>query len=130
MRVSRWAVPVLVIIAAATGIGAARFLAAPSFTRDYAAAAGARIETVRFVVRGLKCVDTARQVAGQLADEPGVLRCVAYASRNEAQVTYDASITGPQALRAAIEGPVVDEASGLIRFHQFEVRSIDGAPIR
>jgi hypothetical protein len=59
-----------------------------------------------------------------------VLRCVAYASRNEARVTYNAAITGPQALRAAIEGPVVDEASGQIRFHQFEVVSLDGAEIR
>ena len=130
MRVSPWIVPVLVILAAALGIGGARYLAAPSFTRDYAAAGGARVATARFVVRGLVCVDTARQLAGQLADEPGVLRCVAYAARNEAQVTYDAAVTDPRALRAAIEGPVVDEASGQIRFHVFEVRSIDGAAIR
>ena len=129
MRVSPWVVPVLVVLAAVLGMGGARFLAAPSFTRDYAAG-GARVETVRFVVRGLKCVDTARQVAGQFADVPGVLRYVAYASRHEAQVTYDAAVTDPQALRAAIEGPVVDEASGRILFHQFEVRSMDGATIR
>jgi hypothetical protein len=130
MRVSPWIVPVLVILAALLGIGGARFLAAPSFTRDYAAAGGARVETVRIVVRGLVCVDTARQVAGQLADEPGVLRLVAYAARNEAQVTYDAAVTDPQALRVAIEGPVVDDASGEIRFHQFEVVSLNGAGFR
>jgi hypothetical protein len=130
MKVSAWIVPVLVTLAAVLGIGGARFLAAPSFTRDYAAVGGARVETVRFIVRGLKCVDTARQVAGQFADEPGVLRYVAYASRHEAQVTYDAAVTSPQALRAAIEGPVVDEASGQIWFHQFEVRSMNGAVIR
>jgi hypothetical protein len=130
MRVSPWVVPVLVTLAAVLGIGGARIFAAPSFTRDYAAAGGARVETVRFVVSGLKCVDTARQVAEQFADEPGVLRCVAYASRNEAQVTYDADVTDPQALRAAIEGPVVDVASGQIRFHQFEVRSMNGTGIR
>jgi hypothetical protein len=130
MRASPWVVPVLVILAAVLGVGGARFLAAPSFTRDYAAARGGRVETVRFVVRGLKCVDTAEQVAGQFADVPGVLRYVAYASRNEAQVTYDAAVTDPQALRAAIEGPVVDEASGQILFHQFQVVSLDGAKIR
>ena len=130
MRVSPWLVPAVVILAALLGIGGARFLAAPSFTREYAAAADARVVTARFVVRGLKCVDTARQVAGQLADEPGVLRCVAYASRNEAQVTYDAAVTDPRALRAAIEGPVVDEATGEIRFHQFQVVSVNGVEIR
>jgi hypothetical protein len=130
MRVPLWMVPVLVMLAAVLGIGGARLFAAPSFTRDYAPAAGARVETVRLLVRGLQCVDTARQLAGQLAGQPGVLRCVAYASRQEAQVTYDAAVTGPQALRAAIEGPVVDEASGQIRFHQFEVVSLDGVGIR
>jgi hypothetical protein len=130
VRVSPWIVPALLILAAALGLGGARHLAAPSFTRDYAAAGGARVETVRFVVGGLKCVDTARQLAEQFADEPGVLRCVAYASRNEAQVTYDAAVTDPQALRAAIEGPLVDEASGQILFHQFEVVSLDGDRIQ
>jgi copper chaperone CopZ len=130
VRISHWALPILVLLAAALGIGGARLLAAPSFTRDFAAASPRRVETVRFVVRGLRCVDTARRVAAQLEDVPGVLRCVAYAARNEAQVTYDAAVTDPRALRAAIEGPVVDEASGQILFHQFEVLSLDGASIR
>ncbi len=126
MRISGWVVPVLVALAALIGIGGARVLAAPSLTRDFPGAAPADPETVLFVVSGLKCVDTARILGGQFEDQPGVRRFVAYASRNQAWVTYDAAVTDPRAIRAAIEAAVVDTATGQITFHQFEVVSIDG----
>lgn len=129
MRVTGWLVPVLVALAAAAGIGGARFLAAPSYSRDYAVATG-RPETIRLVVRGLRCVDTAERLGGQFEDVPGVLRYVAYASRNEAHVTYDGGVTGPDAVRAAIEGPVVDPESGEVEFGAFEVISMDGRRMR
>ena len=75
-------------------------------------------------------MDTARALGGQLEAEPGVLRYVAYASRNEAQVTYDSAATDPAAIRAAIEGPVVDAEDGEIVFDQFEVLTIDGRWMR
>lgn len=129
MRISGWAVPVLVALAALLGIGGARWFSAPSYTRDFGAPAG-RPEAIRLVVRGLRCVDTARTLGGQLEEEPGIVRVVAYASRNEAQVTYDPAVTGPEAIRAAIEGPVVDEETGEIVFHAFEVVSVDGRAMR
>jgi hypothetical protein len=130
MRISGWAVPLLVALAALLGIGGARRLATPSYSRDFAAISPGRTETVRLVVRGLRCTDTARMLGEQLAAEPGILRYVAYASRNEAQVTYDGAVTGPPAIRAAIEAPAVDAASGEITFHAFEVVSIDGRGTR
>jgi hypothetical protein len=131
MRVSRWIVPLLVAAAAAAGVGGARLFAAPSYTQEFASVTPpSRIETARFVVRGLRCVDTARTVARQLEATPGVLRYVAYASRNEAQVTFDAAVVGPTALIEAIEGPVFDQRTGEIFFHQYEVVSIDGNKIR
>lgn len=130
MKVSGWVVPALVALAALAGIGGARLLAAPSYERDYAAIGSGRPVTVRMVVRGLRCVDTARTLGGQLEAEPGVLRYVAYASRNEAQVTYDGAATDPAAIRAAIEGPVVDAENGEIVFDQFEVLTIDGRRMR
>lgn len=130
MRISGWVVPLLVALAALLGIGGARRLAAPSYSRDFAAVPSGRTETARLVVRGLKCTDTARRLGEQLAAEPGILRYVAYASRNEAQVTYDGAVTGPPAIRAAIEVPVVDAASGEIDFQAFEVVSIDGRGTR
>lgn len=131
MKVPRLVIPLLVLAAACAGIGAARLFAAPSFVVDLAVPApGSRAETVRLVVRGLRCVDTARTVARQIEETPGVLRFVAYASRNEAQVTYDPAVVDPAALVEAIEGPVIDEEAGQILFHQYEVVSIDGGKIR
>lgn len=131
MKVSGWMVPLLVLAAAGAGIGGARLFAAPSYAVDFAAASPAvRPETARLVIRGLRCVDTARTVAGQLEEVPGVLRFVAYASRNEAQVTFDAAVLDPTALTEAIEGPVFEEQTGRILFHQYEVVSIDGNKIR
>jgi hypothetical protein len=148
MKVPRWIVPLLVLVAAAAGIGGARLFAAPSFTRDFGAseasvlpgasarpgtaarpAASVHPETVRMTVRGLKCVDTARAVAGQLEGIPGILRYAAYASRNEAQITYDPERISSQAIAEAIEGPVFVPGTGEILFHQYEVLSIRGGPI-
>jgi hypothetical protein len=128
MKASPWAVPALVILAAVGGIGGARLFAAPSVTRDFSASAG-RPETVRFVVEGLKCVDTAERLASQLEGRPGVMRFVAYASRNEARISYDAAVTGPEALRVAMEGPVFIRDTGEILFNQYKVVSIDGRKI-
>jgi hypothetical protein len=131
MRVSAWIVPILVLAATGAGIGGARLFSAPSYSIDYAGKAPAsRPETARFVIRGLLCVDTARTAARQLEDTSGVLRFVAYASRNEAQVTYDAAVVNPAAMVEAIEGPVFDGQTGQILFHQFEVMSINGNKIR
>jgi copper chaperone CopZ len=123
-------VPLLVLLTASLGIRGASLFAAPSFAKDFAAVSGRPVQTVRFTIRGLRCVDTAQRVAGQLEDVPGVLRYVARAARSEAQVTYDPIVTDPQALRAAIEGPIIDAASGRILFHQFEVVSMEGVRIR
>ncbi len=131
MKVSGWIVPILVLAAAGAGIGGARLFAAPSYSIDFATSAPAgRPETARLVIRGLRCVDTARTAARQLEETPGVFRFVAYASRNEAQVTYDAAAVDPAALAEAIEGPVFDDQTGQILFHQFEVVSINGNKIR
>lgn len=130
MRVPRGIVPLLVVAAALAGIGGARLFAAPSFTREFdAGSTTVRPETVRMTVRGLKCVDTARAVAGQLEEVPGILRYVAHASRNEAQVVYDPARTNPEAIAAAIEGPVFVPDTGEILFHQYEVMSIRSGPV-
>lgn len=129
MKAPRWIVPVLVVLAAAGGIWGSRIFSAPSFVRDFSSPAG-RPQTVRLTIQGLKCVDTAARLAGQLEEEPGVIRYAAYASRNEAQITYDGGLTNPEALRETIEGPVIVKETGEILFNQYEVLSIDGRKTR
>jgi copper chaperone CopZ len=127
VRTPLWIVPVLVAVMAGAGLGGARLFAAPSHVQDYSTGgAGRHPETIRLIVRGLKCVDTARNAARQLEEVPGVIQYVAYASRNEARVTYDASMVRPDAIREAIEGPVFIPETGEILFHQFEVISVRG----
>jgi hypothetical protein len=129
MRVPRATVPVLVVLAAAAGIAASRLVAAPSLSRTYDASPAARAAEARFIVRGLRCVDTARRFAAQLEGTPGVGTCVAYASRREAVVRFDPARTGARALHAAIESPSIDAVTGAIEFHPFDVVSIDGRPV-
>ena len=126
MKMTPWAVPALVVLFAALGIGGARLLAVPSVVRDYAPAGPGPRRTVVLVVDGVKCTDTAERAANQLKDAPGVVRLVAYASRNRLDVTFLPSVTDPAAIRAAIEGPVYDESSGEYLFGVYKVVEVDG----
>ena len=74
-------------------------------------------------------MDTALRAASTLEESPGVLRFVAYASRNRVEVTYDPGQIGVTELRETLEGPVFDEESGEFLFGSFEVIEIDGKPV-
>ncbi len=126
MKMTPWAVPALVVFFAALGIGGARLLAVPSVVRDYAPARPGPRQTVVLVVDGVKCADTAERAANQLKDVPGVVRLVAYASRNRLDVTFLPEMAGVEAIRAAIEGPVYDESSGEYLFGVYKVVEVDG----
>jgi len=130
--VSRYTVPLLVVLAAALGLGGARLFAIPSvelqLVPEGAESGGATAE-VSLLVDGVKCVDTARWAASTLEELPGVHRFVAYASRNRVDVTYDPSQIDVGQIRAAIEGPVHDEESGEFLFGMFEIVEIDGRPV-
>jgi hypothetical protein len=128
MKVSRWVVPVLIVLLIAVGLFGADTFAIPSLTITFPGnekAAADSIRTVVFVVDGVKCVDTARKASSTLKEIPGVIRYVAYASHNRVEIAYDATRTGVESLREAIEGPVYDEASQEFLFHVFEVLEID-----
>jgi len=130
MKASPWIVPALIVACAAAGAGGARLFAAPSVTREFAAAAqGTAVRRVVFVVAGVRCVDTAEGVARQLAETPGALGFAAYASRGRVEVTYDPAVTDVPALIEAIEGPVYDEAAQEFRFGVYAVREVDGERI-
>lgn len=129
MKAPQWVVPALVLAFAVLGVGGARFLAFPSVVKEFGAGAGRGLPTVVMVVSGVKCVDTAERAAKQFAEVPGVVRFVAYASRNRVEVTFDPAQTGPSKLREALEGPVYDEVSGETLFGVFKVLELDGRDV-
>lgn len=129
MRVSPWWIPAAVLVLALLGIGSASFVAVPSYTRDFqpaAAADAAGLRTAVLLVEGLRCVDTAERAAVQLEDTCGIIRFVAFASRNRAEVTFDPAQTGPAAIIQAIESPVYNEATGEVAFQVYRVIEVDG----
>lgn len=130
MRVPHWVVPALVVLSAVAGVGGARLFAVPSVVVDLGPEkVGAAPRTTVFVVDGVKCVDTAERAAGQLEGMAGVVRFVAYASRNRVEITFDPSATGVSQLREALEGPVLDKPSGEYHFHVYKVVEIDGIDV-
>jgi len=130
MKVTFWAVPLLVLVAAAGGVLGARLVEAPTVVRDYGPApAGREPASVVFTVAGLKCTDTARTFSSQFEGVPGVLRLEAFASPHRARLMYDPSATDPAALRQAAESPVVDGGTGAISFGVFRVVEVDGKPV-
>ena len=130
MKAPLWIVPALIVACTAAAAGGARLFAAPSDTREFAAAAqGTVSRRVVFVVSGVRCVDTAEGAARQFSGVPGVLSFAAYASRGRVEVTYDAASTDVPALIEAIEGPVYDEATQEFRFGVYAVREVDGEKV-
>jgi hypothetical protein len=131
VRVPKVAVPVLVVAFAGAGLFSSRFLAVPTLTRTFVQSAPAlsSARTSVFLVDGLKCRDTAEKALSHLEGVAGVLGAAAYASRNEARVTFDPSVTDPRAIREAFEGPEYDPATGEIWFGRFTVVEIDGVPM-
>jgi hypothetical protein len=132
MKVPGWSVPLLIVLVTLAGLGAAELFAIPSVTVDYPASGdggdGSRATTT-LLVEGVKCVDTAQNAAGALNDTPGVVRFVAYASRNKVEITYDPTLTDPEQICEALEGPVLDEEAGEYYFNLFEVVEIDGEKV-
>ncbi len=134
MRAPAWLIPALVVACTAAGVGGSKLVVAPSLVREYAAGAAqatatADARTSQFVVKGVKCVDTAERAAKQLDGVAGVQRLEAFASRARLEVTYDPAQVDAAALREAIEAPVHDEATGEYLFGLYEVIEMDGVKI-
>jgi copper chaperone CopZ len=125
MKVTPWAVPALVVLFAALGLGGARFLAAPSVVREFAPAPAGGAAVTVFKVRGMKCVDTAQAAAAQLEGVPGVVRFTAFASHNRAEIAFDPAVASVERIRKSIEGPVHDKETGEYLFGVYSVIQID-----
>jgi copper chaperone CopZ len=129
VRAPTWVVPALVVAFAALGVGGARLLAVPTVVKEFPGPAPTALRVTTLVVDGVKCADTAERAAAQLEGVPGLARFSAYASRHRVEVAFDPSRTSPEAIRAALEGPVYDPASGEFRFGVYRVAEMDGLEI-
>jgi hypothetical protein len=130
MKAPQWVVPALVVLFAVLGIGGARLLDIPSVVRDFAPAGSGPLRTTLLVVDGVKCVDTAERAANQFKEMPGVVRLVAYASRNRVEVTFRPGVTDVTKIKDAIEGPVYDETSKEYLFGVYRVVEVDGVEVK
>jgi ferredoxin len=129
----RWSVPasvvpVAVAVLLVAGLYGGRMYAVPSFAREYAAASSIpeRMQEARFIVRGVRCVDTAILAATVFEDMDGIRRFTAYASRNEVLVEYDAAVIDVKMLVTLLEGPVYMEGVDEFVFGVYEVLEING----
>jgi len=132
MKLPKGIVPLLIVLLTVAGLGLARLFAIPSVTLEFPVPGdyhSSSIQTTVFLVEGLECVKSANSAGSTLTEIPGIRRFVAYASRNRAEITFDASLTDPKEIRAAIEGPVYDEETGEFLFHSYKVLEIDGMAI-
>ncbi len=120
-------VPILIVLITAGALFGASVFAIPSVVIEYpfTGQPSGRVQTTVMIVDGVRCVDTARTAAMGLNDVPGVLQCKAFASHSRLEITYDSGLTGVEALREAIEGPIYDRETGNFLFNQFKVARID-----
>lgn len=130
MKTPQWVVPALVVIFAALGIGGARLLAIPSVVRDFTVSGSGPLRVTVLVVNGVKCVDTAEGAADQLKDVPGVVRLVAYASRNRVEVTFRPGATNVTKIKDAIEGPVYNKGLKEFHFGVYKIVEVDGVEVK
>lgn len=129
MRVPVWIIPLLIVAITALSLIGARAFTIPSVTIDFQASPGSPPAVVGLLMDGVRCVDTAAQAGSSLAGVAGVVRFVAFASRNQVEVTFDPRQCSIEEIVGALEGPVFDEGTGEFLFDIFRVAEIDGVPV-
>jgi NAD-dependent dihydropyrimidine dehydrogenase PreA subunit len=120
--VGRWTIPLVLALGIGLGLSGAGLLVFPSFEHRFVEAGDASAE-VELIVAGVRCVDTAEQAAMQLDGVDGVIDVVAYASDARLVVGYDPAAIDVEAIVAALQSPVWDEASSSFLFGRFRVES-------
>ena len=121
-RAPGWSLALWLAVATVAGLLAADHVAFASVERRFAEAdASATLARVTFDVEGVRCVDTSKMAAEQLATTPGAVRFTAFAADHRVTILYDSRTTTPQRLRQALEGPVWNARTGEFRFGVFRV---------
>jgi hypothetical protein len=124
-------IPIFIVLCTLGGISASGLFSIPSFSIEFphAGFSPENLRTSKFLIEGLRCVDTATRAASTLKESPGVIRFVAFASRNTAEITYDPRLTNPDRMREMIEEPFFDKDTGEFIFNVFKIIEIDSTPV-
>lgn len=129
-RWPRWSVPAILGVLLLAGLAGGHLYALPSYAVDYPWKQQAETEKeVKFTVKGVRCVDTAKLASTVFEGMDGVIRFTAYASRNQVIVVYDPARISVPYLVTLLEGPVYMASVDEYVFSVYEVLEIDGEPV-
>lgn len=106
MRVSRFAIPILVVATLVGGYALRTAFTQPTTRVEMGAAATATTATVSCVVEGLKCKGTAGFFGKRYEGRRGIGAIETFASEHVAVITYDPQAVTPQEIREIMEAPV------------------------
>ncbi|MBD3331689.1 hypothetical protein GF356_02470 [candidate division GN15 bacterium] len=108
MRVSRFIIPVLVVVALLVGYSLRLAFTQPTTNISYART-GDTIENAQqatFIVEGVKCKGTASFFSSLYEDTPGVIAIETFASEHKAVFTYDPDVIGIEQIKSIMEAPI------------------------
>ena len=108
MRVSRFVIPVLVIIALFGGYSLRLAFTQPTTNISYASegASVANAQQATFIVEGVKCKGTASFFSSLYEDTPGIITIETFAADHKAVFTYDPQLITIDSIKSVMEAPI------------------------
>ena len=103
MRVPKFIIPLVVLVALTAGYAFRTSLDRPTLVRTFAERTGAQ---ATFVVDGVRCRGTAALFCSLFEDTPGILKIEAFASERTAVVTFDSKAVTPKRIQEIMEAPI------------------------
>ncbi len=104
MSISKYIIPVLVIIALFGGFFLRTAFTQPSTEVSYGSGDGVRLECE---VEGIRCKGTAEFFSSMYEGVPGINGITTYASEHKAVFTYDPELITPDSIKAVMEAPIM-----------------------
>lgn len=107
MSIRVWTIPVVIAVFAVAGLVGSRHISLPTLTFVYDADYAGRKATADFTIEGVHCYGTANALRKHIAGLPGLVSLIAYGGRRRVVIEYDPQQTSLEAMRQAIEAPVM-----------------------
>jgi len=104
MTVSKYIIPLLVIIALFVGFFLRTAFTQPTTEVHFGSGEGTRLECV---VEGIRCKGTATFFSNMYEGVPGITGITTYASEHKAVFTYNPDLITPDSIRAVMESPIM-----------------------